>query len=64
MPVVLAPEEYDVWLDVDARNADARKELLRPLPSSEMIAHPVGAQVNSPQSQGPDLIRRRGANPA
>jgi len=40
------------------------KELLRPFPSSEMIAYPVGAQVNSPQSQGPDLIRRQGANSA
>ncbi|MDQ3802858.1 MAG: SOS response-associated peptidase [Acidobacteriota bacterium] len=64
MPVVLAPEEYDVWLDVDARSADARRELLRPFPSSEMIAYPVGQQVNSPQSQGPDLVRRQGANSA
>ena len=41
MPVVLAPEEYEVWLDVDARYADARKELLRPFPSSEMVAYPI-----------------------
>lgn len=64
MPVMLAPEECDVWLDVDTRSADARKELLRPFPSSEMIAYPVGTQVNSPQIQGPDLIRRQGANSA
>jgi putative SOS response-associated peptidase YedK len=64
MPVVLAPEEYDAWLDVDARNADTRKELLRPFPSSEMIAYPVSPQVNSPQSQGADLIKRQGANSA
>jgi putative SOS response-associated peptidase YedK len=64
MPVVSVPEEYDVWLDVDARNAEARKELLRPFPSSEMIAYPVGPQVNSPRSQGPNLVRRRGADSA
>jgi putative SOS response-associated peptidase YedK len=64
MPVVLAPEEYDVWLDVDVRNADARKELLRLFPSLEMIAYPVSTQVNSSQNQGSDLIKRQGVNSA
>ena len=55
MPVVLPPEEYDVWLDVDAR-----KELLQPFPSSEMIADPVGTQVNSPPQSGPGSHQETG----
>ena len=39
------------------------QELLRPFLSSEMIAYPVGPQVNSLQSQGPDLIRKQGRIP-
>ena len=51
-------------LPLFTRNAEARKKLLRPFPSSEMVGYPVGPQVNSPQSQGPGLIRRQGANSA
>lgn len=57
MPVILPPEVYNIWLDEDARNAEACKELLCPYPSSEMIAYPVGTRVNSPQHQGEELIK-------
>jgi putative SOS response-associated peptidase YedK len=64
MPVILPPETYDEWLGDDPRGVEALKELLRPYPSSEMVAYPVGPRVNSPQNQGSDLIRRQGANSA
>jgi putative SOS response-associated peptidase YedK len=57
MPVILPPEAYQVWLDEDVRNGERCKELLRPYPSSEMIAYPVSTDVNSPQHQGEELIK-------
>jgi len=62
MPVILHPDAYDEWLDDDVRNVEALKELLRPYPSSEMVAYPVSTRVNSPQSQGEDLIKRLTTN--
>ena len=58
MPVVLHPESYDEWLSDDPRSMESLKELLRPYPSSEMIAYPVSSRVNSPQNQGEELIEQ------
>lgn len=58
MPVVLHPESYDEWLSDDPRGVESLKELLRPYPSSEMIAYPVSPGVNSPQNQGEELIEQ------
>ena len=35
-------------------------ELLRPYPAAEMGAYPVNKKVNSPASQGPELVERIG----
>jgi putative SOS response-associated peptidase YedK len=64
MPVVLSPESYGEWLDTDVRGVEALKELLRPYPSSEMIAYPVSSRVNSPQHQGVELIEQLATNSA
>lgn len=64
MPVILHPESYGEWLDGEVRKAESLKELLRPYPAAEMIAYPVSAQVNSPRSQGEDLIKRVAINSA
>jgi len=66
MPVILHPESYNEWLDIDtdARAMESLKELLMPYPSSEMTAYPVSAQVNSPQNQGEELITRMTVNSA
>jgi putative SOS response-associated peptidase YedK len=62
MPVVLHPESYDEWLGDDPRGVASLKELLRPYPSSEMIAYPVSSRVNSPQNQGEELIEQLATN--
>lgn len=64
MPVILHPEEYNLWLNEDVRWVDARKELLRPYPASEMISYPVSPLVNSPSRQGAELIQRGKVNSA
>ena len=62
MPVILHPDDYELWLDMDMRKLDLAKELLRPFPASEMTAHPVSQSINSPSNQGAQLIERTAVN--
>ena len=64
MPVILHPEEYELWLGADARERSLLQELLRPYPSAEMTAHPVSTLVNSPRSQGRELVEQAPVNSA
>ena len=64
MPVILHPEDYELWLEADARKIDLVKEMLRPYPADEMIGHPVSVSVNSPRNQGATLIERAAINSA
>jgi putative SOS response-associated peptidase YedK len=50
MPVILPPENYEVWLDPDMREAEPLLDLLRPYPDEEMEAYPVSRFVNSPSN--------------
>ena len=58
MPVILHPEDYKLWLVDDERKAELRLDLLRPFPAEEMLGYPVSTLVNSPRSQGTDLVTR------
>ncbi len=54
MPVILAPADYERWLqpgDPDRPPVD----LLRPLPAEKMRAWKVGADVGSPKNDSPGL---------
>jgi putative SOS response-associated peptidase YedK len=53
MPVILAPEDYARWLDVEAPGAG---ELLKPYPADEMRAYPVSTRVNKPANDDAGLI--------
>jgi putative SOS response-associated peptidase YedK len=53
MPVILASEDYERWLDPS--RADGR-ELLEPYPAAELEAFPVSPRVNSPQCDDPECI--------
>jgi putative SOS response-associated peptidase YedK len=48
MPVILHPDDYELWLDEDVRKQDLRKELLLPYPASEMTGSPVDIPSKSP----------------
>lgn len=56
MPVILKPENYDLWLDQKEKNTDRLQNLLIPFPANEMASHPVGKAVNSPSYDSPELI--------
>jgi len=53
MPVIIAPADYDKWL---FGKPDQALPLLRPYPAEEMRAYPVGAGVNRPANDTPELI--------
>ncbi|MBU6371357.1 MAG: SOS response-associated peptidase [Alphaproteobacteria bacterium] len=55
MPVMLAPEDVDLWLDPAAPRA-ALDLLLRAPPEALLEAYPVSRAVNSPANDAPGLI--------
>ena len=57
MPVILAPADFDRWLD-PKQDAAALLPLLKPAPAGDIEAYPVGLSVNSPKNDGPELIER------
>jgi putative SOS response-associated peptidase YedK len=48
MPVILKPEDYDLWLDGDVRRPELLKSLLAPYPHEGMGAYAVSLRVNNP----------------
>jgi putative SOS response-associated peptidase YedK len=46
MPVILAPENYDLWLDPGSIDAGAVREMLRPYDAASMRCFPVSTRVN------------------
>lgn len=58
MPVILAPNDYDRWLDPEVQKPELLKPLLQPYPSEEMMAYPVSPKVNSPKNDNPECIQK------
>ena len=56
MPVILAPADYDLWLDPEFQDKEKLQSLLRPYPADEMTAYPVSTLVNSPRNENPMCI--------
>jgi len=57
MPVILHPEEYNVWLDREISDPETLKPLYNPYPADSMEMYPVSPQVNSPRNDSADCIR-------
>jgi len=56
MPVILKPEDYDLWLDPEVKDPALLKPLLHPYPSDEMVAEPVSPKVNKASYDAPDCV--------
>lgn len=56
MPVILAPTDYDVWLDPAVEEVERLQPLLRPFPAGEMTAYPVSTVVNSPRNETEECV--------
>ena len=55
MPVILQPDEYDVWLNRRTDRVQLRK-LLHALPASELKMHSVSTAINHPENDSADLL--------
>jgi putative SOS response-associated peptidase YedK len=56
MPVILHPEDYELWLDPDFDEKEPLSTLLKPYPAEAMEAYPVSRVVNSPSNNEPSCI--------
>lgn len=55
-PVLVAPEHYERWLDVEHHKPESLADLLQPFPADRMACHAVSVRVNNARNEGPDLV--------
>ncbi len=53
MPVIMKPENYDLWLDPGFKKVDDLLDLLRPFPAEAMRHYRVSTRVNSVKNDDP-----------
>ena len=58
MPVVIAPEQFDLWLGGPDEDTAAASALIRPAPDDLLEAIPVSSDVNRVANDNPKLIER------
>ncbi|MBW4472280.1 MAG: SOS response-associated peptidase [Stenomitos rutilans HA7619-LM2] len=56
MPVILAPDAYDRWLD-STTSAASLQQLLHPYDAGAMKGYPVSDIVNSPKHDSPECLQ-------
>ena len=56
MPVIIHPEDYDLWLDPTVQIKDPLMHLLRPYEAEEMQAYPVSTVVNNARNESPECV--------
>lgn len=57
MPVILAREDLDCWLDPDNNEPAILESLLVPCPDKTLVADRIDTHVNRPSHEGPDCLR-------
>jgi putative SOS response-associated peptidase YedK len=56
MPVILKPDDEEVWLDREKDDARLLQSLLIPYDARQMRAYPVSAMVGNPRNDVPECI--------
>jgi hypothetical protein len=46
MPVILDPDNYDLWLDPGMTNVEAVSEMLKPFDARQMRCYPISTRIN------------------
>jgi putative SOS response-associated peptidase YedK len=46
MPVILDPDNYDLWLDPGVTNVEAVSEMLKPFDARRMRCFPISTRIN------------------
>jgi len=57
MPVILRPEDYDLWLDPGVRDATIVADCLMPFDARLMKKYPVSTRVNRPENDEQECVR-------
>jgi len=57
MPVILRPEDYDLWLDPGITDAQRVVEFLQPFDSTLMKKYPISTRVNRPENDDQECAR-------
>ncbi len=57
MPVILSPQDYDVWLSPREEPLPILQGLMQPYPADAFSAYEVSKAVNRPVNDSPELIR-------
>ena len=56
MPVILRPDDFELWLEPDVQDFGSLKDLLVPYPDDDIEAYSVSRAVGNPRAQGPELV--------
>jgi putative SOS response-associated peptidase YedK len=56
MPVIISPDDFDLWLDPGAQHPGEVQHLLRAYPAEAMSHYPVSTHVNNPRNEDPLCI--------
>lgn len=57
MPVILKPDDYDLWLDPAFKDAGSLSEMLRPFDAGTMRRYPVSTRVNNVLNDDADCAK-------
>ena len=49
MPVIIPPDQYDLWLDLAVHDEKVLSGMLRPCASGDMTAYSISTLINSNQ---------------
>jgi putative SOS response-associated peptidase YedK len=58
MPVILKPNDYDLWLDPGVTDPGKVSDLLKPLDAWLMRVYPVSSTVNKVSNDGPECAEK------
>jgi putative SOS response-associated peptidase YedK len=64
MPVVVAPEAFDLWLDCDKVEAETAASLIAPAPAELLEAYEVSPAVNHVANDSAELIAAAAVEPS
>ena len=56
MPMTVAPENWEAWLDPRLDDVDAIRKLMAPPPAGSLDIYPISKQVNNVRNNGPELL--------
>ena len=60
MPAIIAPADYDSWMDPELTDKDEIMGYLTSSPSSQLVMYPISSRVNSPKHDDEGCIKPSG----